>query len=175
MTATILSLRRPARMECSGCGATADAACDCGVAYMPAGEIAAKARAENPSKSSRALATELGVSEATMRRAKPSPASYDAPEKRVGRDGKSYPARKPPQASDPIQETCDDCDTPEQHWQRSLGNLAGDAISMSAYWSRQFGKWQRFDVPSSLVSLVEQAAKAWSELASNLAKKRSGK
>jgi len=35
------------KLECSACGATADAACECGVAYVPAGLRAAKAVAEN--------------------------------------------------------------------------------------------------------------------------------
>ena len=42
----------------------------------------------HPEKSNRAIAEETGVSEPTVRRARKSPASNDAPEKRVGKDGK---------------------------------------------------------------------------------------
>jgi DNA-binding transcriptional MocR family regulator len=60
------------------------------VAYVPAGELAAKAVAENPSISARALAAQLGVSEATARRAIDATASNDAVETttRIGLDGK---------------------------------------------------------------------------------------
>lgn len=91
----ILSLkRRPsvARLECSACGAATDAACNCGVPYVPAGTRAAEAIAATPGKSNRAIADEIGVSEPTIRRARKSGASHDAPEKHTGKDGKSYPA-----------------------------------------------------------------------------------
>ena len=92
MTATVLNLLpQPQALECSECGATAVAPCHCGVSYVPAGMRAAKAIAANPEKSNRALATETGISEATIRRARPA-ASCDAPETRVGQDGKNYPA-----------------------------------------------------------------------------------
>jgi hypothetical protein len=79
--------------------------------------------------------------------------------------------KKPPidLPGDPIQEECTDCDTPEQFWQHSLSNLAGDAVSMRAFWTRQFGKWEKFAVPSELVTLAKQAADAWSTLAKTLA------
>jgi hypothetical protein len=56
----------PIRLECIECGETADAACRCGVAYVPAGARAAKAIADNPEKSDRAIAAELGVSDMTV-------------------------------------------------------------------------------------------------------------
>jgi hypothetical protein len=80
--------------------------------------------------------------------------------------------KKPPPVDlpdDPIQEPCTDCETPEQFWQRSLSNLAGDAISIRAFWTRQFGKWEKFAVPSELVTLAKQAAEAWQALAKTLA------
>jgi Winged helix-turn-helix DNA-binding len=53
---------------------------------------AAEAIQANPLKSNRAIAEELGISEPTVRRARKSPASRDAPAlgKRIGRDGKGY-------------------------------------------------------------------------------------
>jgi hypothetical protein len=59
-------------------------------------------------------------------------------------------------------------DRPQDFWQRSLSNLAGDAISMRAFWTRQFGDWEKFDAPSDLVTLAQQAAEAWQEVAQEL-------
>jgi DNA-binding transcriptional MocR family regulator len=84
------------KLECSKCGATVEAACNCGAAYVPAGARAAQAVAENPEKSDRAIAAELGVGSNTVRRARKPTAPDGAVEKRVGRDGK---ARRPPQQS----------------------------------------------------------------------------
>lgn len=66
---------------------------------------------------------------------------------------------------DPIQEPCADCVTDEERWQRSAANFLGDLLAMRAYWSKEFGEWERFKRPSMLVSLAEQAAKEWKELA----------
>jgi hypothetical protein len=46
-----------------------------------------------PARAARAIAAELGVSDTTVLRARKQAASHEAPEKRVGRDGKSYPVR----------------------------------------------------------------------------------
>jgi hypothetical protein len=86
--------------RCSACGA--DRGCDCSA---PAIKKAAAAIAANPRKSGRAIAAEIGVSHTTVQNARkqvandlpPEPAGADdsAPEDiRIGRDGKSYPARK---------------------------------------------------------------------------------
>lgn len=103
MMASIVALKpAPARLECSSCGKNADAACDCGVAYIPAGARAAAAVAANPEKSDRAIAVEIGVGNKTVSRARAT-VSRDTvetpaaePAKRVGRDGKarSMPKRK---------------------------------------------------------------------------------
>jgi hypothetical protein len=79
------------RMVCIACGAEANASCNCGVAYQPKSIRAREAVEANPEKSNRAIAEETGISEATVRRAR---ASSDAPESVVGKDGKSYPARR---------------------------------------------------------------------------------
>ena len=79
------------RLVCSKCGARGEMNCACGVDYIRAGEFAATAVADpaNAAKSNRALAAELGVGEATVRRVR-SGAPNDAPEKRIGKDGKHY-------------------------------------------------------------------------------------
>ena len=62
-----------------------------------------------------------------------------------------------------------DSETPQDFWQCSLANMAGDAISLEAFWTRQHGEaWRSYPVPSHLVTLAEQAADAWRELARSL-------
>jgi hypothetical protein len=78
--------------SCSACGA--DRGCDCNA---PAIKKAADALARNPRKSNRAIAEEIGVDKNTVRKARrtggdDSPPPVDAV---IGRDGKSYPAKRP--------------------------------------------------------------------------------
>jgi hypothetical protein len=89
-------LYRP-RLECTQCGAPADAACNCGVAYVPAGTRAAEAIAASPEKSDRAIATDIGVGSNTVRRARKRTAPHGAVDKRLGQDGKlrKLPNQKP--------------------------------------------------------------------------------
>jgi|SRR5215475_10367453 len=102
--------RRPsiAQLVCSSCGAQADAACNCGANYVPAGQLAAQAVTANPELSDRALADATGVGKDTVRRARKkatgASAPVDAP--RTGRDGKQRkpPQRQPAPVSDPAQE-----------------------------------------------------------------------
>ena len=80
---------RPALLRCSTCGATTDAACDCGAEYVQAGVLAAAAIEANAALSNAAIAEQIGVDEATVRRArKKSGSAFAEPEKRPGRDGK---------------------------------------------------------------------------------------
>jgi hypothetical protein len=54
--------------------------------------------------------------------------------------------------------------TEEERWQRSLANMAyeaGGAASLRASWTKEFGEWERFTVPSYLVPLVEDASREW--------------
>ena len=95
MTSKFTNLPRPAfrlsvvRLTCSACGVEANASCNCGKPYLPR-ERAAEAVAAHPEKSNRAIADEIGTSEATVRRARDATASGDAvAEPRIGRDGKA--------------------------------------------------------------------------------------
>lgn len=75
--------------------------------------------------------------------------------------------------SDPIVEPCTDCDTQEEEWQRSLSNMAGDAISLPAFWSRQFSEdWSKFKVTGEMLTLAEDAAATWSKLAIDLKRRK---
>jgi hypothetical protein len=102
-----LRRRSIARLECSSCGASADASCNCGAPYVPAGMRAAAAIEANPDKSDRAIATDLGVGKDTVRRArKPTGARAPVDAKRRGKDGKlrRMPVRPPAPVSDPTAE-----------------------------------------------------------------------
>ncbi len=80
------------RLACSACGAEAEAGCNCGVAYIPAGARAAEGVAATPHLSDRAIAKNVGVSAPTVSAARRAGVKDFTPERRVGRDGKSYPA-----------------------------------------------------------------------------------
>lgn len=75
------------RMVCTGCGAEANASCNCGMAYVPASQRAAEAVRANPEKSDRAIAADIGVSAMTVNRARSTVPNVTV-EKRVGLDGK---------------------------------------------------------------------------------------
>jgi hypothetical protein len=75
-----------ALMACVECGAEAYASCNCNKVYRPK-ELAAKAIADNPGRSNRAIAQQFGLSEPTVRRART--ASPDAVDRRIGLDGKT--------------------------------------------------------------------------------------
>lgn len=83
------------RMVCTGCGVEANASCNCGVAYTPKIVRAAEAIKANPQKSDRAIAAELGIHHSTVQEAR-KVADRPPPDERVGRDGKSYPAKQRP-------------------------------------------------------------------------------
>ena len=170
-------------------GAAADAACDCGAPYVPNAaqkrEAVVVALKADPKKSNRHVAKATGVHHETVAAVRSDledGGEIRHHDERIGSDGIKQPAKKTKAAnktskhkgkahrSDPIQETCADCNTQEEHWERSLSNLPGDAISMRSYWSREFGKWEKFKVSSSLVTLAKQAAAAWTKLAADLAK-----
>jgi len=151
---------------------------------------------DNPDRSDRQVAAQLGVSDKTVARARrKSEGRAEIPhtKKRTDRTGRKQPATKPKKSqvtkaaaqppkpktsvvdtpADPIIERCPDCATPEEEWQRSLTSLASDAISLPAFWSRQFGDdWKHFTVTSELVALAQQAADTWSKLASELGARR---
>jgi hypothetical protein len=61
--------------------------------YMSPSKLAKLALEANPDKSNRVIAVDLGVHHSTVARARP-PVAFATPEKTVGLDGKSYPARR---------------------------------------------------------------------------------
>lgn len=91
--AEIIEFRGNRTLICPECHAKAQAGCDCGVSYVPAGELARRAIEADPTRSNRAIAEELSISNQTVMRARQAAAPNGAPEKTTGRDGKNYPAQ----------------------------------------------------------------------------------
>lgn len=158
--APVYELRRAiVRLECSACGAEANASCDCHKPYVPASARAAKAVAENPDKSDRAIAAEIGVSPMTVNRARPT--VTDDTVERVGLDGKvrKLPRRTPKE----FYATPDDEDE--------------DDNSATAIWLRIDAARDLAAVPfpgeptQELVRAVRAVAAAWEELAQNMERK----
>lgn len=120
--------------------------------------------------------------------------------KTVGKDGKARkkPKRKPPTTTkrkdpaviaaanraekrsktklapcDPIEEQVLGTITTEEEerWHNSLGVCAGEAIALSAMWTREFGpRWKTFAVEPEHRTLARQAAQAWAAIAEQLEK-----
>ena len=82
------------RYECPECGTT----CQCGKPYVPKTVRAAEYAAKNPTASVREIAKETGASVGTAHAAK---AGVQTEHLTTGRDGKSYPATKPPSFKPP--------------------------------------------------------------------------
>jgi len=83
-------------LSCTKCGVSVEAQCSCGAPYVPVVERAKAAIKAAPKKSNRALAAEIGVSRESVRQARSQVASDLPPAEKVeGKDGKSYPAKRP--------------------------------------------------------------------------------
>ena len=81
-----------ARLQCTKCGAEANASCNCGEPYVPAALRVAEYDKANPGKSTREAAADLGISNKTVSKARG--VTGVTPETVTGRDGKEYPARR---------------------------------------------------------------------------------
>jgi hypothetical protein len=128
-TATVVRLRPSTTgLRCSECGAAAKAACNCGAPYIPAGQLAAKAIAANPQKSTRAIAEEIGVGTMTVSRARKSTVPFGTVEKRTGKDGKvrRLPVRPEPKISDPVKE---------------INSFHKELIGFLSDFTERFNKW----------------------------------
>ena len=138
-----------AQLRCEGCGAEVEAACNCGLpyAYIPARVAAAKAIKANPEKSDRAIAAETGVDKHTVKRARKAGGENSPTGKRVGRDGKAYPATKPKKGSIPV----------EQEYMARVD--AAKAAATVPYKGK---------VTKEVIALARGVAKAWNELADQM-------
>ena len=82
-----------ARLQCTRCGAEANASCNCGEPYVPAAIRVQEYDKANPGKSTRAAAAELGISKSEVGRARQSVVPSGTPGTVTGRDGKTYKAK----------------------------------------------------------------------------------
>src|SRR6516162_2569202 len=94
MTGRLEIVHSLARLQCTRCGAQANASCNCGEPYVPAAIRVAEYDKKNPGKSTRAAAADLGVSNATVSKARG--VNQLTPETVTGDDGKTYPAKRTP-------------------------------------------------------------------------------
>jgi hypothetical protein len=150
------------RLECSACGAEANASCDCAKPYVPASAKAAAAIAAHPEMSDRAIAAEIGVHKNTVARAREA-TGPDGPVERVGLDGKvrKLPQRTPrgfynePEEEEPA--------TPQDH--------------ETSFWLRIETARELSEVPfqgevtDELVDAVRAVASAWEKLAQQMEQK----
>jgi hypothetical protein len=88
-TGTVISMAVQ-QMTCTGCGAEANASCNCGKPYVPKKQRAKDAIAANPHKSDRAIAAEIGVDPMTVNKARHEAGVDLSTPEREGRDGKVY-------------------------------------------------------------------------------------
>jgi hypothetical protein len=82
------------RLQCTKCGAEANASCNCGANYKPVQERVREYDEANPGKSTRAAAADLGVSQSAVQKARKSGEHQCSPDIVSGRDGKTYPASR---------------------------------------------------------------------------------
>ncbi len=152
---TVVSFRRPAlEIGCSSCGATVDAACECGVPYMPAGQRAAAAIAANPQMSDRAIAQEIGASHTTVQKARKATGNQlPVDETRTGLDGKvrRLPTRRPDN------DDTDDAFAPATASERKASFLifSNEAMLMAQY---------EGPIDADVLSAAKATAAAWSRL-----------
>jgi hypothetical protein len=152
-------------------------------------ELIAKLLKATPEKSNRQIGALAKADKNTVndqRKKMESTGEIHQLKKTVGKDGKArkQPAKKatkrsviPPKlepTTDPFDlfDSGNDAtpgDGPQQFWERSLANHAGDAIALEAFWTRQHGAaWRDFPVSRDLATLAREAADAWISLAGQL-------
>lgn len=146
------------RMSCTGCGAEANASCNCGKPYVPKKQRAAEAIAANPQKSNRAIAKELGLSDDTVGRARRESGVAGAAPEREGLDGKIYRL--------PVREAEPDDDDIEADVEPA--NYRG-AFLIRADQAKQFATYSG-PISTEIVAMARQVATAWGNLAAQLEK-----
>jgi hypothetical protein len=130
------------RMQCTVCGAEANASCNCGQPYVPAKQRAAEAVAANPQKSDRAIAEEIGVSHPTVAKARKEATGNDLPvdKPRVGKDGKTRRLPEKSKEAKGGRNNSDDMPTEEEaeeSWQNDLYDQACLLLEQMAGETRQ--------------------------------------
>jgi hypothetical protein len=148
------------RMVCTGCGAEANASCNCGVAYQPKSIRAAEAIRANPEKSDRAIAVELGIDHKTVAKARDATGEC-SPVTRIGLDGKTR--RLPVRDIEPEDDDIEADIEPDNYLTAYL--LRADQARMFASYSGP--------VTKDIIAMARQVATAWLNLAKQMEKVRS--
>jgi hypothetical protein len=78
------------QMTCTGCGAEANASCNCGKPYVPVKQRVGEYDKEKPGRSTRQAAADLGISNMAVSKARNSGVNQFTPTEVTGRDGKVY-------------------------------------------------------------------------------------
>jgi hypothetical protein len=158
MNVAAFEIRRAiVRLECSACGAEANASCDCGKPYIAMAKAKAAVMAA-PEMSDRAIAAEAGVHRETVAKARKELAG-DQPVERVGLDGK---VRKLPQrAPRDFYAVPDDVEPSAKDYENSLLMRADHARELAEL---------PFEgrATNEIVDAVRAAAAAWERLAQQL-------
>ncbi len=141
------------QLSCTGCGAEANASCNCGKPYLPKTALAVKAVTANPERSDRSIGADIGVDHKTVAKARR--LIGDNSPVREGMDGKvrRLPVRPSHDEDDPEADV-----TPP--------NYRG-AFLIRADQARQFAVYSG-PITSEIVAMSRQVAAAWESLASKL-------
>lgn len=158
----VIPIRRPIEMACTACGSLANAACDCGAPYLPAGQRAAEALAANPQMSDRAIARDIGVHHSTVNEARKSTVGNPTVdvETRIGLDGKERRL--------PFRRAVEDDD--EEFSQSELASRNRGSFMLRAQEAKNFAFYSG-KVDQKLVEFARTTASAWCELVETLEKK----
>jgi hypothetical protein len=139
------------RKVCTDCGAEANASCNCGKPYIPAKQRVAEYDKQNPGRSTRQAAADLGVSRETVRATRKEGDNRLSPDTITGRDGKQYPgARVTTDKRDPVVIS----DVVEKTRQANVAGYLGDGDiveqALVLVGKMNDGERQRFDAAYSL-------------------------
>lgn len=159
---------RPAKLACSACGATTDAACGCNAPYVPALARAAAAVAENPEMSDRAIAAQIGVSAPTVSAARRATVKDFTVEKRVGLDGRarSAPIRHEPRPDQPPRD-----DRPDPVRSFEEGPIAWNNRAVSAANMANYAPFETCPANQKMLKAIEQVIANWTALRERLMEK----
>lgn len=153
------------QMQCTACGAEANASCNCGKPYVPKRQRTADAIAANPQKSNRAIGDEIGVSHTFVNEVrKEHEGGNNFPRVREGRDGKIY--RLPEREVEP-----DDDGPPDTEHEEGLRVISVRGFLNRATEAKEIatlGKLIASDVTEAMIVAAEEAAAAWNLAALNL-------
>ena len=76
-------------------------------------------------------------------------------------DCENPPARPPAVDGGPVMDDAD-------FWRDSLANMAGECISLMAYWDQKWPCWESYEASSDLQTLARQAGDTWNNIAKKL-------